>query len=53
MQELIGEIFKMVLTIIGILVGILVPIMLYVLNKKKGEYTPRDFSLDFGECFRL
>ena len=53
MQEFIGEIFQMVLTIIGILVAILVPILLYVLNKEKGEYTPRDFSLDFGEYFEL
>jgi cysteine desulfurase/selenocysteine lyase len=25
----------------------------YVLNKEKGEYTPKDFKLDFGEYFEL
>jgi len=25
----------------------------YVLNKEKGEYTPKEFEVDFGEYFRL
>jgi hypothetical protein len=41
------------LSIIGILVGILVPILLYVLNKEKGEYTPKDLVVDLGGYFRL
>ena len=53
MQEFIGEIFQIMLSIIGILVAILVPILLYVLNKEKGEYMTRNFPLDFGDYFRL
>lgn len=53
MQEFIGDIFQIMLTIIGILVGILVPILLYVLNKEKGEYMPKDFQVDFGEYLGL
>lgn len=53
MQELIGDIFQIMLSIIGILVAVLAPILLYVLNKEKGEYTPREFLLDFEEYYRF